>query len=350
MLFLIPVVLTIILLIVFIARNETEIFKKTAIFFAVSIIGVLIIRAIDIDAKTTDREVWSGEIIDVCQTEEYDETVTYTTTDKDGKTHTSTRIEHHMADNYIETSDNGKVYVNKSLDGKIRFNDDFPNTDKELQKFYPIGMPTASVHSYENKVKNSYSIYKSNDIALNDFPGLPDYPLESENEIQIDRFLGPIKNKDVVIERINSINSFLNNKNNKKQVNLIVVNFQDKPFEYGQALQDHWEGGNKNDFVIVLGSKDDIVTWCYPFSWADDEESEKLKIVIRDYLKDSSLDNLPKSLDFVENNINQSFTRKQFADFDYIEVDISIAAYIIALILNGAFAIIYARNINEYVY
>jgi len=52
-----------------------------------------------------------------------------------------------------------------------------------------------------------------------------------------------------------------------KQVNLIFVNVgADKPIEYGYALQDYWEGGNKNDFIVSFSmNSDGKLNWVYPF-------------------------------------------------------------------------------------
>ena len=97
----------------------------------------------------------------------------------------------------------------------------------------------------------------------------------------------------------------------------------DVPIEYAYAQQDYFENGNKNDFIITIGtdSKNNI-TWCYPFSWS---ESEKLKIDIRDYvlyLKKLDDDFYTKIPD-ISKMIEDQYVRKQFADFDYLAVEIS---------------------------
>ena len=97
----------------------------------------------------------------------------------------------------------------------------------------------------------------------------------------------------------------------------------DVPIEYAYAQQDYFENGNKNDFIITIGtdSKNNI-TWCYPFSWS---ESEKLKIDIRDYVLDLKKldDDYYKKIPDISKMIEDQYVRKQFSDFNYLTVEIS---------------------------
>ncbi|BAO04729.1 uncharacterized protein CBO05P1_010 [Clostridium botulinum B str. Osaka05] len=309
--------------------------KTIGMFLLASFLITIIVTGVDFSIQTSDEEVWSGRIVSVNHEEEWDEVVTETYKDDDGKEHIETHIEHHNAKNSIRTSDKGNITVNKSLDEKTRFDDSYPNTTQELEKFYPIGMPTSSVHTYENKVQASYSIYKHKDINLKEYKDLPKYPTEMKNDIQIDRFIGNIKNKDKIIKSLNEVNSDLNSKENNKQVNLIFINLGNKPQDYGFALQDYWEGGNKNDFVICFGSKNNKVIWCYPFSWADSQKSERLKINVRNYMKKVNLnDDFNKNIEDIGAMVKKDFERKEFADFNYIDIEISKVAIIFIILLN----------------
>ena len=300
-----------------------------------------IIYLIDINAQTTDTEIWSGQIISVEHKEEWDEfhpawDETITKTDSKGKTYTETihhkaYTEHHKATNYIEMSDQGGEYVYETLDGK-KFTDNFVNSNEELEKYYPIGMPTASFHTYENKVQASYSVFKHKEINLDDYKGkLFEYPNETKN-YNIVRVLGDFPNFEKVNSEVNKYNTLLNDTNNPnniegkksyKQVNLILINMGNVPIEYAYAQQDYFENGNKNDFIITFGtdSKNNI-TWCYPFSWS---EVERLKIDVRDYILDlEKLDNdFYKKIPDIAKMIEDQYVRKQFADFSYLTVEIS---------------------------
>ena len=295
--YLIPI-LILFLVSIIIEYNTDKKYICTIVVTVIATIVTLIIVGVNISSQTMDTEIWSGKITKVEHKEEFDEwhePTTETYTDSNGNI--QTRIidgywEHHYAENYITTSDNGRMSVNGSIDGKVKFDDKYPNSNEELEQHYKVGTPTASEHTYENKVQASYSIYKNKDIDLEKFKDLPEYP-SAKNYFEIDRMIGEVPNKTKALERLNFWNTELNKQipdperegktRSWKQVNLIFVNVgQDKPEEYGFALQDKWEGGNKNDFIISFSmDKQGNVNWVYPFSWS---EVEGLKLEVRDYI------------------------------------------------------------------
>lgn len=317
----------------------------------VLVIGYCLVIGIDYCNKTSDKEIWSGKITKVKHEEEWDEwhppsVETYTTTDSKGNTVTQTRTipgywEHHEAENYITTSDEGTFRVFKTPDGK-RFSDSFVNSTKELEKYYPIGQATASTHIYVNKVQSSYSIFKNKEIDLNDYPDLFEYPLKQNKNYSINRLLGNFKNKAVKSKYLDSINSNLNDTDNPnntentksyKQVNLILANFEDKNSDYGYALQDYWENGNKNDVVVTFGTDaNGKPTWCYVFSWSD---VEILKTDIREVVM--SVEDINKeynkTLDKISDLIEEKYKRREFAEFDYIQVELSMFSKVLLVII-----------------
>lgn len=325
-------------------RNYLRVFIITII--ATLLTGLTVF--VDFSIKTSDVEVWSGQVVDWSHEEEYDEwhpEVCTTTTDNNGKTSTSCTPgywEHHYAENYIKTSDNGWISVNLSPDGKI-FDDNWPNNDLPLQQYWPLGTATASTHSYTNKVQASYSIYKHKDIDVKDFPDLPKYPSKVKDYVYIDRIVGEVPNKEEAISRLAAWNTELNKfipdpeKPGKmrswKQVNVIFVNVGiNKPQDYGFALQDKWEGGNKNDFVVAfsLDENNDVI-WTYPFSWS---ESEILKIEVRDYMNSlKSITDFVPVVDTVSEMVAEKFERKQFADFNYLQIEVSTISIILIWIM-----------------
>lgn len=364
-------ILAIILLLIFAVGFEILTDKswvKPIIIIVTAIAFIAVTIVIDYDSQTTDTEVWSGSIIHVEHKEEWDEwhepyDTTYT--DSDGKVHTKHHPgywEHHNAENYIETSDEGSIYVDNSPDGKI-YNDSWPNSTEELEKMWTIGSPSASVHTYVNKVQASYSIYK-HDIDLKQFPNLPEYPKNVRDYIYIDRFIGNVPNKNKVLKNLADWNKELNKfipdperpgkKRSWKQVNIIFVNLGDVPSTYGFALQDYWQGGNKNDFIVSFGADSDMnIKWAYPFSWADNESSEMLKIETRDLLLNQKQikDWLPV-IDKVGQLVADKFERKQFANFNYLKIEVSSNAMIFVwvIVMLGAACVIFIRKDNFLAY
>lgn len=303
---------------------------------------------IDYAAKTTDTEVWSGSVIDWEHEEEWEEWIPpdeQCSTDSNGKKTCITipgYYKHHYAENRIKTSDNGWMNVSKAPDGK-KFDDNWPNDDKVLKEYWPEGTPTASKHSYVNKVNASYSIYRHEEIDLKEYPNLPNYPDKVSGLFDIDRIVGSVPNKKEANKVLAAQNTRLNKfipdpekpgKNRSwKQVNIIFVNVgADKSEDYGFALQDYWEGGNKNDFVISFSMNDDgTLNWVYPFSWS---EVEILKIEVRDYMLDlEKIEDFVPVVNDVAKLVEDKFERKQFADFDYLQIDPSTWVYVVIWIL-----------------
>lgn len=315
------------------------------------ILGYAIVLFIDYSGQTSSTEIWSGRITKVKHIEEWDEwipprTETYTERDSKGNTVTKTRTIpgywiHHDAENHITTSDRGTFQVYKTPDGK-RLTDYFVNSTKELESYFPIGSATASTHQYTNKIKSSYSIFKHKDIDLDDYPDLFEYPTKTTEYLSVNRLLGPFKDKENKSKVLDNINSDLNdtsNPSNKdsikgyKQVNLMLVNFGDKSEDYGYALQDYWQNGAKNDLVVTFGTDSTgKPTWCYVFSWS---EVEILKTDIRELVM--SVDNINEDYNDMINSISklveEKFQRREFAEFDYIQVEPGFLAKVFLVII-----------------
>ncbi|CAM5192085.1 MULTISPECIES: hypothetical protein [Bacillus] len=317
---------------------------RTSIFTLV-IVGLLFVLTFVMDfmIQTTDEEIWSGKVVDWEHKEEWDEWIPPHTSchkTKNGESCTTTPgyWKHHDAENKIKTTDNGWISVNKLPSGEI-MDDRYPNTTEELKKYWKPGAPTASVHYYTNKVKASYSIFKHKDIDLDDYPEIPSYPNKVDKNLDIDRIVGAVPNKEKASRKLSEVNTYLNeqipdpkNKEktiSRKQVNIVFVNLGDVPdMNYGFALQDKWQNGHKNDYIISLSmKKDGTVNWVYPFTWS---EVDELNLEVEDYiLNQKKINDFTTVVEGVGKLVDEKFERKQFKDFNYLHVDLSEAAKII---------------------
>ena len=311
------------------------------------VVGYSVVLAVDYSIRTSDTEIWSGQITNVYHKEEWDEwipprTETYTTT-SNGRTVTRTRIipgrwVHHYAKNSITTTDNGTISVDITPTGE-RLTDDYVNSTEELALHFPIGSPTASFHQYTNKIKASNSVFKRKEIDIEDYPDLPEYPSSINKYQSVNRLIGI---NDVLKSRyLDKINANLNNTNNPnnkeqikgyKQVNLILVDFKDKDSNYGYALQNYWQNGAKNDVVVCFGTNNNKPTWSYVFSWS---QAETMKTNIEELIM--STDNINKeynnTLDDISKLIEEKYERREFEEFDYIQIEVSFFAKIILILL-----------------
>lgn len=316
-------------------KGEKLLLDLVLVVISLTLIGLIF--WLDFRAQTTSKEIWSGKIIGWEHKEEWDEWhPPVTTCSGSGKNRSCTTTpgywEHHDAENYIKTTDDGWVSVYELPNGK-KMNDSYPNETEELKKYWKAGTPTASFHSYENRVKASYSVFKHEGINLEDFPDLPDYPDDVRDRLYVDRIFGKVPNKEKSLQKLDEWNTYLNklvpdpkNKDKKmsyKQVNLIFVNVgENKDIKYGHALQDKWQGGNKNDFVVSFSmDKDGKVKWVYPFSWS---EVEILKLEVSDYMMSlGEIKDFVPVVDHVSAQIEEKYERKEFSDFNYLHIDLS---------------------------
>lgn len=321
------------------------------IFIFVSIFSnFLVLRLIEYSASV-DTEIWSGRIEHIEHKEEWDEWIPpkkeqYTETDINGNKIKKERTipgywKHHYAENIIKTSDNGTMYVDSSPDGLTKFNDSYPNSNEELSLYYKLGQPTASFHKYENKLQFSKSLFKKESLDSSLIENLPEYPNKINKDLTITRLIGDVPNFNQANNLLNEWNSKLNatvideetgKKKSLKEVNVIFVNIGDLPIEYGYALEEKWEGGNKNDFIICFSFVNNKINWVYPFSWT---EVEILKLEIRDLMLDK------KEINDFSNVINETcelimnkFNRKEMADYNYIKYEYSMRSYILSFLLN----------------
>lgn len=328
-----------ILFVIILSFYHKDMYLENILGCGLVLLGVMsLIVHMDYKSQTDDTEIWSGKIVSVEHKEEWDEWhegywESYSETDSKGNTVTKERWiegywEHHNATNHIKTTDEGTIRVRRVPDGR-KLDDNFVNSTKELEEYYPIGSPTASLHTYENKLKASYSIFKHKEVNLEDYKDLPEYPNEVTSRYSVNRLIGKFKDSDKLNLHLDNVNTRLNdtnNPNNKeniksyKQVNLMFVNLGDKSEDYGWALQDYWKNGAKNDFVVTFGTdKSGKITWCHPFSWTD---VEILKTDVREYMIGKDTKNFKPVIDGVADLVEKKFDRKQFAEFDYIQIDL----------------------------
>lgn len=204
--------------------------------------------------------------------------------------------------------------------------------------------PFFTTHSYENRVAVSDSVFNFPQVNPMTY-GLFEYP-----EVDGNRYApsiigkgGPSKEK--ALRRLDVANAKWGA---SKQVRMWIVLFQDKPLTAGLEQESYWKGGNKNEFVLAIGTdKAWNIQWAHVFSWT---EVDDLKIDIRDFvngLQGQPLD-LVKIVDHMVAQVIKRFIRKPFADFSYLTVEppgwAILLTYFITLLVNGLLVWWIVRN------
>lgn len=83
----------------------------------------------------------------------------------------------------------------------------------------------------------------------------------------------------------------------------------------------YWQGGNKNEFTICVGTDNSgKLDWVKCFSWMDKPE---LEVEVQDYFTEKGKIDLSDFSDWMPKQIEQHWHRKQFKDFDYLEIEVT---------------------------
>lgn len=213
-------------------------------------------------------------------------------------------------------------------------------------------------HTWENRVKCSKSVFNFPEVSEADAEGLFGYP-DTKGKYGVPSILG-----GKGIPKYNEANHALClanaemgfGKNDEdgnppvgKQIRMWILLFGDEPQDRAIMQENYWNGGNKNEMIVCIGTnKDHSLKWCYVFSWT---EVEKLKIDIRDQVMAQDQLNLPAVVKIVKSECSKQWRRKQFADFSYLSVEPSLgcvlACFIVSfLVTAGVVAFVLMNSID----
>ena len=129
------------------------------------------------------------------------------------------------------------------------------------------------------------------------------------------------------------------------QFRIYMLFYEGKDIEISEQQKAYWQNGNKNEFVVCLGTQQDSVVWCNSFSWCDEP---KLEVLTRDYFIQNPKVDIDAYGKWLQTQIPTKWKRKEFADFEYIRIGLSrgqyIALIIIMILLNIGISIFLVMN------
>lgn len=359
--YIIPFLTAMFLLLVF---NKKMVWWEYMALIVPSLLFIFITQLIMVSVNSSDTEYLGGYINRITYYEPWDEMVRvrHTRTDKDGDTevyYTWEREYHSERYTYVDNESNWEHYLSKKeyeiikkrMGNKTVFRDmhrDYHRIDgdaydiywdKTIEHLYDITTP----HSYTNKIKasQSHTIFKYSDISEEDAKELglyeyPDIKLMNQNPI-IGRYAS---DKDK--QRIKYINATYGKTH---QFRVYILFYEGKNIEISEQQKAYWQNGNKNEFVVCLGTQQDSVVWCNPFSWCDEP---KLEVLTRDYFIQNPKVDIDAYGKWLQTQIPTKWKRKEFADFEYIRIGLSrgqyIALIIIMILLNIGISVFLVMN------
>ena len=215
--------------------------------------------------------------------------------------------------------------------------------DKSPERMENVTVPNA----YENRLKTSRTILKKKKVSKKEAKklGLFDYP-EIKNRKQ-PAVLG-IKLPESQTRYIDNINGFYGK---ECQIRIYMLFFKNGTPDLAEYQRCYWQGGNKNEIVFCLGydSISNKVTWCEGFSWSD---VPLLETKARQYFLDHSDLDLKKFSEFIVPYIKSGWKRKSFADFKYINIELTLTQYIWIFVITVLYNVLISWYIvsNNYRY
>lgn len=301
--------------------------------------------------SSLDKEYLSDLVSKITYYEDWDETVmvthTRTVSCGKGKTRTETYVvperRYHPKRYVYETVTGETNDVSEDEYKLICYKLNMPAVFKDMHRSYRSkdgdayvtswnrtrenSYPVTWTYLYQNKVKaSSYSIFKYGNMSEEEIKEnkLFDYP-EIKNNDQ-NPILG-FTATDTDIDAVRYLNGYRGPKN---QIHVFILCFNNPSLEVAEMQKAYWQGGNKNEFVVCLGVKNNTVIWCNPFSWSDEP---MLEVKTRDYFIKHPDINFKDYAEWLDTQIDKNWHRKEFNDFNYLSIELSIGWYIAILII-----------------
>lgn len=215
---------------------------------------------------------------------------------------------------------------------------EFGDLDYESQCDITRWIPVTEVRKYKNKIRNSNSIFKYENISheaaaqegLLPYPGIGRH--DAPCVLSLD-FMVP-EEADWLFRRFNGGIA------PSVQMRLYILLFhRDRGVAIAERQRAYWQGGNKNEMVVCIGTdEDDTVAWASCFSWSDHPEVE---VETAQWLIRQKKIDWQQFFAFLSENVKK-WKRKEFKDFNYISVSLPLKYFLIILaasIVENAFAV-----------
>jgi hypothetical protein len=298
------------------------------------------------DDETCYREVCeetcsgSGEdrtCTQTCHTESYDcshcdrYSATWSATDNLGRTYS---ISQYLFEDLCKRW-NRRVFVdmNRNIDHHFGCGQDGDAYQTVFDNVFEHTQSVCVVHSYENRVQASHSVFKFQPVEADDVKKLELHGYNYNYDIfNYNPIMGI--SDHAASKRLSWWNAKLGA---MKKVHMLILVFTDKAREAGELQEAYWCGGNKNEFVLCIGiDSKRMVQWTKVFSWS---ESDRLKLDVERTIYMMFSDsggkalNLSAVVDTMANMVKVGFVKKSFKDFSYLSVEPSGKAVLITFII-----------------
>lgn len=217
-----------------------------------------------------------------------------------------------------------------------------------------VGDPVSITNSYTNYLKAAdLSILNPQNIAVNqaELNLIPAYPINIYDYYKIDRFIQiglKIPATEVATWNL-GISEVAKVVGPIKQANPVIV-VTDKPQYIRYAIERKWNGGKKNDIIILIGVDGDVVEWVDVITFLSNTGNEFMTRQLQTMITEVGTLDRDAILNITQKTIIEKFDRKPMHSVDYLKDEfepplwVKIAALLCSLILSIIFSIIATRN------
>lgn len=340
----IPVLCAIVALVFF--RNKVAIWEP---FIPILLTAFIIVffKFIGIQSLTKDTEYWGNYVTKISWYQEWDEWIEQTCTrtypcgsDSKGNTKYCTEpydcsyCANHSQYWTLTLNDNKEIKISNAyfnyLKTKFKTVPIFVDMHRDFYRIdgdkYVIKYPNtydafefyATEHKYENKIQASTSIFNYPKIQASDTVEykLYNYPTIVNNELPAILTPATIPVKIDEQRRFSYINGMLGM---SKQVRVWVCLFDSKNSRAGYMQEAYWKRGNKNEFVICIGTnKNRDIHWVHIFGWS---AKKILDIETRNFIKGKKKLNLSELGIWLYPEIEQKWEMSTFEEFNNLVVE-----------------------------
>lgn len=304
-------------------------------------------------SQFSDYEIWNGEVTEKRMLEQHcpigwqDFTdgfcTEYITRDiPDGETCTGTGKDRRCTTNYktqykyiYPWERNWVVYSNISQNWYIDRIDSQGANEPPRWTEVSIGDPVSKTNHYENYVKAAESSLFHRDRRLAEYYNdvIPEYPIDIFDYYKINRV---ITSPDTVVPNIDEYNELLSEIlreiGTKRQGNIVVLFTDISDSNYANAVINKWQGGKKNDSIIVVGIDLTMnITWLKIHSWS---KNKMYDVMVRDMLLDlGNIADAKKFIDILYNTSMNYFERQSMKEFEYLKDEVEPSNFMVGIIL-----------------
>lgn len=171
--------------------------------------------------------------------------------------------------------------------------------------------------SYTNKIRASHSVFKFENVTeeekikwkLYDYPSVSDY----QQKVVLGKKLSATTER-----KLQYLNGYYGP---KKQFKMFILFFKNQSHSVVRKQRSYWEGGNKNEFVVCIGTdKNGKFQWVDAFSWMS---KPSLEVEVEDYISKNKDMSLKDFADWMPKQIETKWYRRDFKDFEYLQVELT---------------------------